>query len=207
MAATMQTVLVADGDRSCADAVAMLLNRHGVEASCTYDGREAIHLAQRLHPQNVIMDVEMPGTSGFEVARELRTSFGKAIRIVAYTGVPLGQERRRVREAGFDEWVPKSTQPFDLLKSLSPAVHETVLKSIRVNVRQMRNQLTLAGSLLDHVQSTQDKATRGRLRDFLATRVEAVVASMARLPLEAPDRSQLWSEIEAMRERLEQFVP
>lgn len=207
MAAMIPTVLVADGDRSCADAVAMLLNRHGVEASCTYDGREAIHLAQRLHPQNVVMDVEMPGASGLEVARELRTSFGKAIRLVAYTGAPLGSERRRLREAGFDEWVPKSAQPFDLLKALSPAVHETVLKSIRANVRQMRNQLTLAGSLADNMQSTQDQPTRARLRDFLATRVEAVVASMARLPLEAPDRSQLWSEIEAMRERLEQFVP
>lgn len=205
MAAQLHTVLVADGDRGCADSIALLLNRHGVEASCTYDGREALHLAHRLHPENVIMDVEMPGTSGFEVAHELRTSFGKSIRLVAYTGHPLTVDRRRVREAGFDEWVPKSTPVIDLLRVASPAVHETVLRSIAVNVRQMRNQLTLADSLLTHVQSTQDPGTRRRLRDFLAARIEGVVASMSRLPIDVPDRAELWAEVEAARERLEKF--
>ena len=206
MAAQIHTVLVADGDRGCADSIALLLNCHGVEASCTYDGNEAMRLAHRVRPQNVIMDVAMPGPSGFEVARELRTSFGKSIRLVAYTGHELTVDRRRVREAGFDEWVPKSTPMIDLLRVTSPAVHQTVLRSIAVNVRQMRNQLTLAGSLLTHVESTQDAGTRERLRDFLAMRIEGVVASMARLPIEAPDRAELWAEVEAMRERLDGFA-
>ncbi len=205
MAATIQTVLVADGDRVCADAVALLLNSHGVEASCTYDGREAIHLAQRMRPQNVIMDLEMPGASGFEVAHELRSHFGRSIRLVAYAGQEFVIDRRRVREAGFDECVPKSESLIELLRVTSPAVHETVLKSIRVNVQQMRNQLTLAGSLLEHVQTTEDPAMRHRLREFLATRIEGVLASMSRLPIEAPDRAGLWSDVEAMRERLERF--
>ncbi|HUJ01465.1 MAG TPA: response regulator [Usitatibacter sp.] len=206
MATQVQTVLVADGDRGCADSLAQLLNRHGVEASSTYDGLEAIHLAQRMRPQNVIMDVELPGTSGFEVASELRTAFARAIRLVAYTGHPLTVDRRRVRESGFDEWVPKTTPVLDLLRATSPALHETVLRSIAVNVRQMRNQLTLASSLLTHVESTRDAAMRRRLHDFLASRIEGVVASMSRLlPAGAPERAELWAEAEAMRERLERF--
>ncbi len=206
MAAQVQTVLVADADRSCAESIALLLNRHGVGASCTYDGVEAIQLAQRMRPDNVIMEVEMPGTSGFDVARELRASFGKSIRLVAYTGHLLTVDRRRAREAGFDDWVPKSTPVIDLLRATSPAVHQAVLRSIAVNVRQMRNQLTLAGSLLTHAQSTQDVGTRQRLRDFLVGRIEGVVASMSRLPTEAPDRATLWAEVEAVRERLDEFV-
>ena len=207
MAAQIHTVLVADGDRGCADSIAILLNRYGVEATCTYDGREAIQLAHKARPENVVMEVQMPGTSGFEVARELRASFGKSIRLVAHTGHRLTVDRRRVREAGFDEWMPKGSPFMDLLRVMSPAVHETVLRSIAVNVRQMRNQLTLAGSLLAHAEATEDFGTRRRLREFLASRIEAVVGSMSRLPIDAPDRAGLWSEVEAMRERLEKFAP
>lgn len=206
MAAAAQTVLVADGDRNCADTVAMLLNRHGVEANCTYDGREAIHLAQRIHPQNAILEIEMPGVSGFEVARELRTSFGKGIRLVAYTGHPISVDRRRLREAGFDDWVPKTASFLELLRVTSPAVHSTVLRSIEVNIQQLRNRLTLAGSLLDHMEATRDGETRQRLHAFLGSRIEAVTSGITRLPLDAPERDQLWAEVDELRARLEKYL-
>lgn len=206
MAAVAQSVLVADGDRNCADTVGMLLNRHGIEANCTYDGREAIHLAQRIHPNNVILEIEMPSVSGFEVARELRTSFGKAIRLVAYTGQPVSVDRRKLREAGFDEWVPKSASFLELLRLTSPAVHSAVLRSIEVNVQQLRNRLTLAGSLLDHMEATRDRETRQRLRSFLGSRIESVVSGISRLPLDAPDRDGLWAEADELRSRLEKYL-
>jgi CheY-like chemotaxis protein len=206
MAAVAQTVLVADGDRNCADTVTMLLNRNGVEANSTYDGREAVHLAQRMRPQNAILELEMPSLSGFDVARELRTHFGKGIRLVAYTGQSISVDRRRVREAGFDEWVPKSASFLELLRLTNPSVHATVLRSIEVNMQQLRNRLTLAGSLLEHMEATRDRETRQRLRAFLGTRIESVVSGISRLPLDAPDREELWAEIDGLRARLEKFL-
>jgi hypothetical protein len=84
-------------------------------------------------------------------------------------------------------------------------VHEVVLKSIRVCVRQMRNQLTLAASLLDHAEIAADNRVRGGIQGFLGTRIEGVVASMARIPIDPDERAELWAQIEALRLRVEQY--
>lgn len=200
------SVLIADEDKNCADAIAQLLNRSGVEASCTYDGREAVALAERLRPCAVVMETRMPTVSGYEAAREMRQRFGAELRLVAYTEQSSSAERLRIAEAGFDAWVPKSAQMLELLRVLSPAVHETVVQSIRVNVRQMRNQLTLATSLLEHAEIALDSRVRNGIQAFLGTRIEGVVASMSRLPIAAAERAQLWTEVETLRERVQRYV-
>jgi CheY-like chemotaxis protein len=199
------SVLVADPDRNAADSIASLLNRHGVEANSTYDGREAIVLAERLRPRAIVMDTEMPVVSGYEAARELRRKFGSELRMVAFTASALGADRMRIAQAGFDAWVPKSTEPMELLKVMSREVHEVVLKSIRVCVRQMRNQLTLAASLLDHAEIAADSRVRGGIENFLGTRIEGVVTSMARIPIDPDERAELWAQIEALRLRVQQY--
>lgn len=200
------SVLVADADRTCADAIALLLNRSGVEASSTYDGREAIALAERLRPRAVVMETQMPTVSGYEAAREMRQRFGAELRLVAYTDHSTNAERMRIAEAGFDAWVPKTAETLELLRVMSPAVHETVLQSIRVNVRQMRNQLTLAASLLDHAEIAMDSRVRNGIQAFLGTRIEGVVASMSRLPIGVAERAQLLTEVQALRERVQRYA-
>ena len=199
------SVLVADADRNCADGIALLLNRHGVEASSTYDGRDAIMLADRLRPRAVVMDTQLPTVSGYEAAHELRRKFGPSVRLVAYTVPVASAERMRIAQAGFDAWAPKTTQPLELLRVMSPVVHETVLKSIRVNLRQMRNQLTLAASLLDHAEIAADSRVRGGIENFLGTRIDGVVTSMARIPIDPDERAELWAQIEALRLRVQQY--
>jgi CheY-like chemotaxis protein len=198
-------VLVADPDRTAADSIASLLNRHGVEANSTYDGREALVLAERLRPRAIVMDTELPVVSGYEAARELRRKFGSELRMVAFTTAALAADRMRIAQAGFDAWVPKNTEPMELLRVMSPVAHEVVLKSIRVCVRQMRNQLTLAASLLDHAEIAADNRVRGGIQSFLGTRIEGVVASMSRIPIDSNERAELWAQIEALRERVQQY--
>jgi len=200
------SVLVADADRDCADGIALLLNRSGVEASSTYGGREAIMLAERLRPRAVVMETEMPCVSGYDAAREMRRRLGMEIRLVAYTDHSSTTERMRIAEAGFDACVPKSAETLELLRVMSPAVHETVLQSVKVNVRQMRNQLTLAASLLDHAEIAGDTRVRGGIQAFLGARIEGVVASMSRLPIDATERAELWREIDALRERVQRYA-
>ena len=76
-------------------------------------------------------------------------------------------------------------------------------KSISVNVRQIRNQLILANSLLDHAGIVGQGQMHGRIHDFLRTRIEGMVGSMSRLPIGAAERRELMVQIEAIRERLQ----
>ena len=71
------------------------------------DGVEAV-LAREFRPEVVLLDLGMPGMDGFEVARRLRASVdGGSLKIVAQTGWGQEEDRRRTREAGFDEHLAK----------------------------------------------------------------------------------------------------
>ncbi|HSN22508.1 MAG TPA: response regulator, partial [Usitatibacter sp.] len=190
---------------SCADAIALLLNRNGVDAASTYDGREAIVLSERLRPNAVVMDPQLPVVPGLEAARELRRRLGRGLRLVAYTAHPSAVDRACLVEAGFDAWVPKSADPLELLRVMGPAIHDIVVKSIGASVRQMRNQLTLAASLLEHADVAADAGVRRGIRNFLFARIENVVASMSHLPIATGERTELWSEVEALRERVQRY--
>lgn len=196
------TVLVADGDRDSADATARLLKRHGLESRAAYDGPEAIGLARRTRPKAVVADIALPRVSGFDVARELRRTFGAAIRLVACAPRPIETHIPPIVEAGFDGWVTRAPDPLDLIRAVSPTLHETVEKSISVNVRQIRNQLILANSLIDHAGIVGEGPMRGRILEFLRTRIDRVVASVSQLPIGAAERREIMAEVEAIRERL-----
>ena len=65
-------------------------------------------MAQREHPEVLILDVGMPGLSGYEVAKSVRAeAWGRGAALVAVTG--WGQERDRCRAfaAGFDRHLTK----------------------------------------------------------------------------------------------------
>jgi CheY-like chemotaxis protein len=197
------TVLVADGDSHAADATAHLLSQHGLEARAAYDGPEAIGLARRTRPKAVVADIALPGVTGFDVARELRRTFGAAIRLVACAPGPVDPYLATITEAGFDSWVTREPDPMDLIRAVSPTLHETVAKSISVNVRQIRNQLILASSLLDHAGIVGAGAMQARIHDFLRARIEGVVSSMGKLPIGGTERRELMAQVEAIRERLQ----
>jgi len=65
-------VLVADDNRDAADALATLVHLWGHDVRVAYDGRAAVNLAGDFVPHVVMLDIQMPGMHGGEVARQLR---------------------------------------------------------------------------------------------------------------------------------------
>jgi DNA-binding NarL/FixJ family response regulator len=70
------------------------------------DGREGIALADALHPDVVLMDLEMPVLDGFEAARRIKAG-ESAPRVVILSVHDGPGERERARAAGADEYVVK----------------------------------------------------------------------------------------------------
>jgi len=93
-----------------------------------YDGPTGIALAREFAPDVVLLDLGMPGMSGYDVARALRAQ-GSRQTIVAVTGWGDTAAKRQAREAGFDHHLVKPVDEADLIgllgdvaKSRLPAV-------------------------------------------------------------------------------------
>jgi DNA-binding response OmpR family regulator len=63
-----------------------LLEQEGLEVLLAHDGRTGLELAQQLHPDLIVLDVQMPGMNGFQVCRQLKNTNTTAdIPIIMFT--------------------------------------------------------------------------------------------------------------------------
>jgi DNA-binding response OmpR family regulator len=76
-------------------------------------------VAEQFRPDVILMDVGMPRLNGYEATRRIREQpWGKATVIVALTGWGQEEDRRKSREAGFDEHFVKPLDHSELLNRL-----------------------------------------------------------------------------------------
>src|SRR5438309_6172667 len=85
-AAPGELVLVVDNDALFRASVREPLERAGFYVLEADDGEEALEAASRRKPELVLLDVCLPGASGYEVCRELRDRFDDAIGIIFVSG-------------------------------------------------------------------------------------------------------------------------
>jgi CheY-like chemotaxis protein len=97
------------------DAVEMwgIYFRHcGYEVLSATDGLEAVEMAKRHVPDLVILDLDLPGITGFEAARRLRELPGTAnIPLVAATGFSHAKQLDEARASGFEAVLVKPFEP------------------------------------------------------------------------------------------------
>lgn len=96
-------VLVVDDHVDAATMLEMLLKSEGHETRIAHDGPTALRAIEEFEPEFVFLDIGMPGMSGYEVARRLRSGANpKSLFIVAVTGWGQPADFQESREAGFD---------------------------------------------------------------------------------------------------------
>jgi CheY-like chemotaxis protein len=109
-------VLCIDDNRDVADSEVELLRVVGFDARACYDGDSALAEARAFLPAVCLIDLNMPGMDGDEVAARLRDQAGeRPLVLVAVTAMSDEASRRRVREAGFALHLIKPVDPHDLL--------------------------------------------------------------------------------------------
>jgi signal transduction histidine kinase/ActR/RegA family two-component response regulator len=117
-------ILIVDDNRDAADSLAVLLRLQGHEVQVAYDGVIALAVAATFRPEIVLLDIGLPGMSGYEVAHRLRQEPASAeVLLVAVTGYCQEEDRRRSQEAGFNAHLVKPVCPDTLhaLLTRSPA--------------------------------------------------------------------------------------
>ena len=83
------------------------------------DGDTGLELVQRQFPDLILLDIQLPGISGYEVASQLKADERtRQIPIIAITSYALNGDERKVREAGCDDYIAKPYRPKTLLDML-----------------------------------------------------------------------------------------
>ena len=85
-----------------------LLRAHDYLAEPVRDGREAVMRAREFAPDLIIMDIQMPHVTGYEIILELKADEGlRAIPVMAVTAYAGRDDEERFRAAGADAYVSK----------------------------------------------------------------------------------------------------
>ena len=122
---TPRKVLVVDDNRDAADSTGTLLLLWGHHVRVAYDGAGAVAAAREYRPDVCLLDLGMPGMTGYEVAEALRRDADlAATRLIAMTGFDQEADRKLSAAAGFAAYLVKPVHPADLqavLEQLRPA--------------------------------------------------------------------------------------
>jgi len=133
-------ILIVDDYADALDIWAIYLTAAGYRVSTAIDGASAIAKAHQLLPDLIVLDLELPGISGFEAARALRGDPETAdIPLIAATGYSHLRQLDLAREVGFDAVVVKPCDPDMLLAEIERLAGEPPsqiqLSNDSVNVR------------------------------------------------------------------------
>jgi signal transduction histidine kinase len=105
-------ILVVEDNRDSADSLRLLLELYGYEVVVAYSGPDGVKAAEEWRPDVVLCDIGLPGLDGYGVAGQLRRNPATAAaRVIAVTGYGSEDDRRKTREAGFDQHMVKPVDP------------------------------------------------------------------------------------------------
>jgi two-component system OmpR family response regulator len=105
----MMRVLVIDDDPSIRQMVAYALGDAGHHVAEAPDGRVALELIGRQHPDLIILDMKMPGMDGWDFVQRYRARYGQGVPIIVLTAaLDAAQRGAAVNAAAY------VAKPFDL---------------------------------------------------------------------------------------------
>lgn len=135
-------VLIADDEKHLTDTLAYAFRREGYEVTTAYNGLEAYELILQEAPELVILDVSMPGMTGFEILKTLNGKFNMGV--ILLTARSDIFDKVLGLEFGADDYI---TKPFDLREVLARAAslirrlqkhtnHELTSRGVKINENQ-----------------------------------------------------------------------
>ncbi len=108
---TLPKLLIIDDDAHLRESLAEVLELDGFVCEQAGTAQAGIDAAKKADPDVVIMDIQLPDSSGFQICQELRKRSKSTILIMMTGRFLSAEEKKQGFELGADEYM---TKPFDL---------------------------------------------------------------------------------------------
>lgn len=127
----MQTILVIDDDDSLRDTIGLMLEQEGYRVHLAADGREGYERSLTLRPDLILVDLRLPGMSGVEICRQLRSDKVQTP-IIVLSAVGDEIDKVLLLEIGADDYVTKPFGRRELLARIRAVLRRTTTEAHRV---------------------------------------------------------------------------
>ena len=121
-------IIVADDDRDTVDMLSFVLRDEGHVVHAVYTGTDVLPAVRMFRPDAIILDIAVPGMSGYAVAQAIRHSFTDVRRplLIAISGWwKEAADRMVAQQVGFDHHLIKPAAPAAILRLLEPLKTQT----------------------------------------------------------------------------------
>jgi two-component system, NarL family, nitrate/nitrite response regulator NarL len=137
------TILIVDDSAEYRTLVSTVFERVGYVTRHAGTGEEALGAVRNERPSCVLLDVHLPGLTGYQVCRELREEYGEALPIIFLTGVRTDPaDRVAGLLLGADDYVVKPFDPDELLARVGRLLRRSSSVSFRDDNQVARFGLT-----------------------------------------------------------------
>jgi class 3 adenylate cyclase len=179
-------VLVVDDTPANVKLLADLLGVEGYAVATASSGEEGLAKVASEKPDLVLLDVMMPGLSGYDVCRQLRANAETALLpVVLVTSLDPQQERVKGIEAGADDFLSKPINRPELFARVRSLLR---IKALQDELRELNRTLE------DRVRNQVDELGRlGRLKRFFAPSVADAIVAAGEQSILAPHRREITS--------------
>ena len=148
-------ILLADDDESNVQFITELLTFHEFEVFAAKNGKDLLTEFPKVHPDVVLLDVQMPFIDGFEVCRRLKSDPDTRLTpVVLMTGLSAVEDRVRGIEAGADDFLSKPVAQTELLARLRSLV------SLKTFTDELERAESVLFSLAESIEG-KDPYTKG----------------------------------------------
>jgi CheY-like chemotaxis protein len=117
-------ILVVEDDEKSRRLLTDVLRWHGYDVAAVETGELGLAEAGARPPDAALLDISLPGISGFELLAALRANGLPPFPAVAVTASVMDEDRRRMLAAGFDAYVGKPVNIRELIATLQRLLSE-----------------------------------------------------------------------------------
>ena len=145
-------ILIIEDETSIAESLEFVLRKEGFEVRCCTTGAEGISAARELSPQLIVLDVNLPDHSGFEICQQIRRTHNNPVLFLTSRNEEI--DRILGLEIGADDYVTKPFSPREVVARIKAIIRRGIIaneppSNLSFKVDDERKSIKFHGSDLD----------------------------------------------------------